>query len=606
LEPQFRLKRIAMMTRIAAFGAGVSERPRIESEMTEAQKRAPFQGRSFANREEYEEWQANLNKKTEALTGPIADQRWAGYMAALDLKEMNRVRTSYAKASEAYETLAASRAPDALAWIDSPALQDALALYNGQGRDDTVQGINIAAQINGILEGFGGGGESCVKRLTAWAQDYQDNPKNLLWRGYLMNQIDAQATFDANMKAALAPGKTAAEKAEAFKTQLDKFAKFNDVMDGRYVTLIKASQAVPLFGMSAALNAIFHCVLKAGSGKIGLENSLARALMNSVAMGTGSAGAFELYLGQQAALKNLTRAELLAQKGYGLSQAQGKFRQTTQGAVNRVIAEGGKGEFFKMRLTGGMVMLESVLFMFKARELAGAKTDETARAAWQFAAASASTTAAALEIGAMVQEWLTTKSSCPGAKAMAEIRLGGFKLAGGALGTVAGAAAAYLDFQDAGKASQEEKTALFYLFLARSGANLVGTFNGIALSLSYAGPLLKHLAETTGRKALFTYLAEKASELALKRALLFSGTWIMFAVVTAITIVIAWLDDDAMQKWVARSSFRKLSEPVPTGPYATAGSDKPEVKEAPKPKPLYDKPGEELAELFNGFVGVTS
>lgn len=605
MEAQFRLKRIAMTTRVVALGAGVSDRPRIESEMTDAEKRGPFQGRAFKTRDEYEQWQADLDRKTEIRTGPLADQRWAGYVAALDIGEMTRVREAYAKGAGAFEELAATRAPDALAWIDSLALQEALALYNGNGRHDTLQGINLAAQINGILEGFGGGGESCVNRLMTWAQDYQDNPKNLLWRGYLMNQIDAQSTFDAAMKAASVPGKTAAQNAESFKTQLDKFAKLNDLMGGPYVNLIRASQAIPLFGMSAALNTIFHTILKAGAGKIGLENTLARALMNSVAMGTGSAGAFELFVGQQAALKNLTRAELLAKRGYGLTQAQGKFRQTTQGAVNRVVAEGAHGDFFKMRLTGGMVMLESVLFMSKARELAGAREDEVARAALEFAAASATTTAAALEIGSMVQEWLISKSSSPGAKAMAEIRLGGFKLAGGALATVAGVAAVYLDFQAAGRANQDDKTMLMWLFYARTFANGLATGNGIALSLSYAGPLLEHLAKTTGSRMIGA-LARGAARLAARRALLFAGTWIMFAVVTALTIVIAWIDDDAMQKWAARSSFRKLPEPALDGPGAETGRGTPAVKDVPKPKFLYDKPGEELTELFNGFMGVTS
>lgn len=614
MAPLFRQKRIAMNLRIRALGAGVSDRPVIWAEMTEAQQRAPVpQGRVFATRAEYEKWQADLEKATEAQVGPVADKRWAGYMEALDLVEMNRVRTDHAKAALTHEKLAASRAPDALAWIDSTALQDALALYNGQGRDDTVQGIKFAAQINGILEGFGGGGERCVNRLMAWAQDYRDNPKNLLWRGYLMNQRAAQSSFDAAMKAAAVPGKTADQLAEVFKTQLDKFAKFNDVMDGPYSNLIRVSQAIPLFGMSAALNAIFHAVLKAGVGTIGFENTLARALMNSVAFGTGSAGAFQLYVEQQAALRNLTRTQLLNQKGYGLSQARAKFRQTTQGAVNRVIAQGGQGEFFKMRLTGGLVMLESVLFMFKAKELGNASGEEAARAAWEFAAASATTAAAALEIGGVVQEWLFRQSSSPAAKAMAEIRLGGFKLAGGALGMLAGLAAAYLDFQAAGKASQEEKTALIWLFRARSGTNFLAAGTSGALGFSYAGPLLEHWAKRMGGNIVLEGLAVGAEWLFIRQAALFAGTWIMFFAVTAITFVIAFLDDDAVQKWVKRSSFRKLpgADPKTSGatvptPAVAAGGVKPAAKENPKPKPLYEKPGEELVELFNGFVGVTS
>lgn len=77
--------------------------------------------------------------------------------------------------------------------------------------------------------------------------------------------------------------------------------------------------------------------------------------------------------------------------------------------------------------------------------------------------------------------------------------------------------------------------------------------------------------------------------------------------------MIAKIDDDAVQTWVERSSFRKLPGSDPKTPEATvptpavaAGGIESAAKENPKTKPLYEKPGEELVELFNGFVGVTS
>lgn len=69
--------------------------------------------------------------------------------------------------------------------------------------------------------------------------------------------------------------------------------------------------------------------------------------------------------------------------------------------------------------------------------------------------------------------------------------------------------------------------------------------------------------------------------------------------------VIAPIDDDALQKWVKRSSFRKPPDPkTPAASAAPAGAaGSPAPTNAPS---LYKEPGEELVELFDGFVGVTS
>ena len=155
--------------------------------------------------------------------------------------------------------------------------------------------------------------------------------------------------------------------------------------------------------------------------------------------------------------------------------------------------------------------------------------------------------------------------------------------------------------------------ALMWLLRTRGVANLLGVFNGIALSVSYAGPLLEHLAKRAGYEWLGA-ATNVVKWLAKNRFTLFAGTWILFFVTTVITFVIAHLDDDAMQKWVKRSSFRGQAQlNQETAPAEASlresragGNAVLKVKSKLELQPLFEKPEEELTELFNSFVGVTS
>jgi hypothetical protein len=591
MEPMFKQKRIALAVSNVAFGLGVGGRPLILDEMTEAQRRAPHSGRVFNTRADYNAYMANLQRQAEIINGPRAQACWQGYLDALDLSAMTEWRAAYTKQAHSFELEAEKRAPDSLAWVNSTELQDTLALYDGEGRNHIAQGTKCAAQLNGIVEGMGGGGAACEDKLMAWAMDHADNPRNLLWRGYLMNQADAQDRFKAAMEKAKAPATTAAEYVEQFKVQIDKFAKFNDLVAGSNDTSIKLSRAIPLFGFSPILNLIGHAIFKAGSGKLGAENSLTRALMVSLVAGAGSPVAIELHARQRWNLSQITPERFRASPYFKWGQESLRFE--SQVAINKIMTEGKAGEFFKMRLTGLMTITEGILLTFKAKQLGGASdVDAAQRAAWELGAAAMTTTAAALDVGAMTQEWLAGKmaGTSRATVAMAEIRLGGFKLAGNALAGVAGIVSACLDYGDARKANAEKKYALLFGYAARGAANGLSFASSMAMGFSYAGPLLKLWAERVGPETvggrMLEGLAARAASLALRRAVLFATTlWLTLAVVTA-TWIIGKLSDDEMRKWCKRSNFRKPGKPED------------------KPEPLFDKPGEELVALYGAFKAI--
>jgi len=359
-------------------------------------------------------------------------------------------------------------------------------------------------------------------------------------------------------------------------------------MAGQNDATLKISRAIPIFGFSPILNLIGHAAFKAGSGKIGFENKLARALMTIMVVGAGSKDAVELYARQRWNLSQVTPEKFRASPYYKWSQQHLSIE--SRAAINKIMAQGKGGEFFKMRLTGVMTLTEGILLSFKAKQLAGATdVDAAQRAAWELSAAALTTTAAALEVGAMTQEWLAANTSIPngGTRAMAEIRLGGFKLAGNALAGVAGIVAACLDVGGALKANAEKKTALMFAFYGRGAANTANFAAGMALGFSYAEPLLQHWSKQFGGSALIDGLAERAKWFALRRAVLFSvAIWLALAIM-ALTWAIGKLDDDEIQKWIGRSSFRL------NGNFEG------------KPKPLYEKPGEEISALSGAFRAIT-
>lgn len=613
MEDEFKRRRLAVanMSFDRTESLLTPQNPIFRDELRPDQQRAvlPFPPHSFANRAEYAAYIETIKKNRAAATARVEDRAeatWAEYASQLDTDAMKESSAEYVKKAGEFEAKVHKRAPDLLAWIRSNELQEALALYDGEGRKVLAQGVKCAAQINGIVEGLGGGGEASVAQLMTWAADHTDNPLNLLWRGYLMNQEDALKSFKAAMAAAEAPGKSNAVYVQAFKDQLDKFSKFNDMMGGFLEYAAKANEAgknvsskipwtiksgaVPLFGLSPISDLISQATLasiKAGSGRVKAENKLAYALIASKLVGTGSERAVgllsKIYMEFEAAYPLEARSPLGSHQQF----SKGTFGWVGKGAIDEIVAEGKQGEFFKLRVAGAMAGVEAVLLAFKAKQLLEAKDVEASqRAALELGASALTTLSAAMEAGALMQEWIrkgvpaVPGDFAAGLERYSQIRLANFKLAGAGLSALAGAASAWMDFSDAGKAKEDNKVFLMWLLSAKGALNAVAAASGLLLGVSYTSWLLSRGA------------AQGAAQLAAE-VMLLRARYILFAVnfwasmgVIAITTMVALLDDDEIAKWCKRSSFRKMES-------CKKRSD-----------PPFDKPGEELIALHSAFKDV--
>ncbi|MDX3985229.1 MAG: hypothetical protein QHC88_08215, partial [Achromobacter sp.] len=140
--------------------------------------------------------------------------------------------------------------------------------------------------------------------------------------------------------------------------------------------------------------------------------------------------------------------------------------------------------------------------------------------------------------------------------------LGQLKLVGGALAAVGGVVLMGYDLKDGLRALKEAKHELAFAHYLRFLAAIAMVGSQSSIAFAAAGPMLKILAERGGKSYALTSLllvAARASSflgrpamLALLRSLLLRSTLIGIAA----TLAIAVFDDDALEKWCKRSTYR--------------------------------------------------
>ncbi|EKT4478494.1 hypothetical protein QEL91_004221, partial [Pseudomonas putida] len=245
--------------------------------------------------------------------------------------------------------------------------------------------------------------------------------------------------------------------------------------------------------------------------------------------------------------------------------------QRSAGQVSRYLdqawAEGlmqaRNSDFYKVRVSGLVCLLEGMLMAFKAREL----PDSDARVKTELLAAAMTTAAAGFEVGASYVDQVVSRygaNSVTGRGAAAA--LGRLKIWGASLAGTGGFILAWWDFMD-GVQHYSQDSALTKSRLL-SGAYFTRAMATSALSLAELGtaiaiarPLFEHLAQN-GRHRLLRALSQSLSVLSstlgtatarLMLARLVLGAFWLGLALTAIIII---FEDDALEKWCKRSTYR--------------------------------------------------
>ncbi len=413
-----------------------------------------------------------------------------------------------------------------------------------------------------------------------WRSDVADRV-NLAMRGISYNQDDIREELAALTEAAKGepPSEFNYTLAEGLAKRAHAAANAFGRINSLYEELQKRNNTASI-GLHAWFVALGRQVLRSGA-----PNSADRALHHGLRL-TLFASVHETALD--------IRLSEAARNGQSLSS------QRSGGQIARFLdqawaeslmqADGKKSDFYKVRAASLVCLLEGMLMAFKAREL----PDSDARVKTELLAAAMTTAAAGFEIGASYVDQVVARygtKSVTGKGAAAT--LGRLKLWGAGLAGIGGSLLAWWDFTDwyehlnnshvgRNKQTQKRSRILATTYLVRGMATITLSLAELGTAIAIAKPLFDYLSQNAKTKAvrvlsksmsiLAKNLGTQAARLLLARLVL-GAFWVGLA----LTIIIYIFEDDALEEWCKRSTYR-----------LTKSS-----------KPYSDE--EELAELYSAF-----
>lgn len=465
--------------------------------------------------------------------------------AALQIYAMKQALAGFETQCRIAEQEAARRALPYEVWLQSEQLLDGLEVYDDA---DLASGWRFAGQTGLCV--FGAEGcESSANFIQQWWQGGAQDRKNLALRSFGLNQDAILAEMDriresAKSEPALAAGDTIYQYTrtglEMAKTLGQLFDKANSV----YEAMDKSSNA----GLSGGVLAWY--------ASLGRQTLRHASRGNEWFVHWATRSWLAASIGERAV--NL-RLEDLQAIGHSADRTvmRGQIKQNVQFAFATELVDAHSSEFYKVRASGWLLLLEAGLLGLRMHSL-----PQNDRQRAELAAAVLTAGAAGIEMLACGTE-LVLRHFNPGSTTGvgATVFLGRLRLWGGALAIMGGAIAATYDLIDMQNAAKEKKTSLSRAFRIRFVTTLLMATGQASLTLGAAAPMLRIVAEravlsrwsvSLGMMAdISAFFAKEAVALFLRRLLL-RGTGILVVASVAIAI----FDDDALQKWCKRTSYR--------------------------------------------------
>lgn len=460
---------------------------------------------------------------------------------------------------------AEARAGDHARWAGSVSLLQALDAYDST---DLENGLDYAEQTGRCIVGMEAG-EAGAALLDSWFKAPDALRSNLAIRGVAFNQEEIIGQVAALREAAKNTPETESpfDIPETLLRQAyaaaNAFTRANDLHE--QMQLKTPSANIGIHAWFAIL------------GKTVLRNTAPSRTDRLLYRGLGA-----IFMASVHETAVNTRLAKAAQAGQALNPAR------VAGQVARYLNEGwadslmqsGTSDFYKVRASTAILLLEVTLMAFKLRQLPDFKTREYL----ELSAAAFATASAGFELGATFAELQVTRFGVQQVTGEgAAIVMGRWKVWGAGLGGIGFGVMALLDIVDGinnirdGKASDD--TSQLWLGRAYAVRGLATMSMALAQSgsaLAIAGPLLKELlARRGGQSAVLSGLVKASSFLATPamRLLLVRIVMGMFWVSAALTFAIWLLDDDAMEKWCKRSTYRQYLDVDPH----TSGKELPEL-----------------------------
>ncbi|WP_284360393.1 T6SS effector BTH_I2691 family protein [Pseudomonas putida] len=485
------------------------------------------------------------------------------YGHLVDRQAMHDQLEAFEQAMQQAQQAAEDRAKDHARWVVSERLLQALDHYDNA---DLINGLAFAEQTGQCVIGMELS-EWGTKVLDHWWRSDVADRANLAIRGISYNQDDIREELAALLQAAKAepPAEFNFTLAEGLAKRAHAAANAFERLNALYEELQKrnSSVSIGLYGWYVALG---RQVLRTGA-----PSSVDRALHHGLRLALFASvheTAVEIRVSEAA-----RSGQPINPQRSGGQIARYLDQAWAEGLMQ---ADNKQSDFYKVRAAGLICLIEGMLMAFKAREL----PDSDARIKTELMAAAMTTAAAGFEIGASYVDQVVTRygtNSVTGKGAAAT--LGRLKLWGAGLAGVGGSLLAWWDFTDwlenfndshAGhtKLTQKKSRLLATTYLVRGMATITLSLAEIGTAIAVAKPFFDYLsqnAKTKLAKTLSTSLGALAAKLGTQAARLLLARLILgaFWIGIVLTVIIYIFEDDALEKWCKRSSFRLAKNSKP-------------------------------------------
>ncbi|WP_411382967.1 T6SS effector BTH_I2691 family protein [Pseudomonas sp. L7] len=489
-----------------------------------------------------------FNRQFDEKYGPLVDRA----AMRLQIEHFHKVTQSAKHAAEA-------RALDHLRWVINERFLQALDRYDDA---DPTDGLAFAEQTGQCVVGMELS-ELGTKVLDHWWRSDPTERDNLAMRSIAFNQQTLREELAQLRDAAKAASgsETSFDLPEALARQAhaaaNAFTRLNTLYEQRQAQNGRAS-----VGLYAWYVALGRQVLRTAA-----PNNLDRALHQGLRVTLFASvheAAVNVRLAQAAELNQTINPQ----------RSAGQITRYLDQAWAEGLMQAHKSNFYKVRVSGVITLIEGMLMAFKARQL----PDSDMRLKTELLAAAMSTAAAGFEIGVSYLEMVMTRY---GAQSVtgggATVALGRLKLWGAGLAGMGGLVLAWWDFADGiehsksiepSNTSRSSSQILATAYLTRAFAVVGLSLAEMGTAIAIAQPLFQHLARTTSNtllssvassfSALSARLGTQAARLILARLVL--GT---FWIGIAITVIIFIFDDDALEKWCKKSVYRRDRQKKP-------------------------------------------
>lgn len=473
------------------------------------------------------------------------------YGHLVDRQAMHDQLEAFEQAMQHAQQAAEDRAKDHARWVVSERLLQALDRYDNA---DLINGLAFAEQTGQCVIGMELS-EWGTKVLDHWWRSDVADRANLAIRGISYNQDDIREELAALRAAAKAgpPAESSFELRESLARQAHIAANAFGRINSLYEELQKSNNTASI-GLHAWYVALGRQVLRTGA-----PNSADRALHHGLRL-TLFASVHETAVD--------IRLSDAARSGQPIDpqRSGGQIARYLDQAWAENLMHANNSDFYKVRVSGLVCLLEGMLMAFKAREL----PDSDVRVKTELLAAAMTTAAAGFEVGASYVDQVVTRYGARSATGRgAAATLGRLKLWGAGLAGTGGLVLAWWDFADANKHIREAKNKessarnirLASAYRARGAATIALALAEGGTAIAMAKPFFDHLSQSAKTK-FARMLASSMGELAKKlgtqvaRVLLARLVVGAFWIGLVLTIVIYLLEEDALEKWCRRCCFR--------------------------------------------------